>query len=56
MGELAELLAGSRDSRQLADEGTRALMRRVVESLSTMHPGRYTVYLGRPDPVAVRTD
>ena len=56
MGELAELLAGSRDSRQLADEGTRTLMRRVVESLSTMHPGRYTVYLGRPDPVAVRSD
>jgi hypothetical protein len=56
MGELATLLAGSPGSRQVTDATTIPLLRRVVESVASMQPGRYTVYLGRPDPVAVRTD
>jgi hypothetical protein len=56
MGEMSTLIGGSPGSRRVGDATTVPLLRRVVESLSTMHPGRYTVYLGRPDPVAVRTD
>src|SRR5207244_2323897 len=43
-------------SRPVADVTTVPLLRRVVESLATMRPGRYTVYLGRPDPAAVRAE
>jgi len=56
MGEMATLIGATPGSRKVTDATTVPLLRRVVESLATMHPGRYTVYLGRPDPVAVRTD
>jgi hypothetical protein len=56
MGEMATLIGATPGSRKVTDPTTVPLLRRVVESLATMHPGRYTVYLGRPDPVAVRTD
>src|SRR5947199_10186981 len=54
MGEMATLIEGTPGSRAVADVSTVPLLRRVVESLATMRPGRYTVYLGRPDPAAVR--
>src|SRR2546429_9959849 len=54
MGEMATLIDGTPGSRPVADVSTVPLLRRVVESLATMRPGRYTVYLGRPDPAAVR--
>ena len=50
MGEMATLVRGTPGSRPVADVTTVPLLRRVVESLATMRPGRYTVYLGRPDP------
>ena len=50
MGEMAMLVEGTPGSRQVSDLTTVPLLRRVVESLATMRPGRYTVYLGRPDP------
>jgi hypothetical protein len=56
MGEMATLVEGSPGSRSITDVSTLPLLRRVVESLATMRPGRYTVYLGRPDPAAVRAD
>lgn len=56
MGEMATLIGATPGTRRVIDATTVPLLRRVVESLATMHPGRYTVYLGRPDPVAVRTD
>ncbi len=56
MGEMATLLQTTPGSRPVADVTTIPLLRRVVESLATMRPGRYTVYLGRPDPAAVRQD
>jgi hypothetical protein len=56
MGEMATLLQGTPGGRQVADLTTLPLLRRVVESLATMRPGRYTVYLGRPDPAAVRQE
>src|SRR5260370_2186248 len=56
MGEMATLLQGTTGSRPVADLTTVPLLRRVVESLATMRPGRYTVYLGRPDPTAVRAE
>jgi hypothetical protein len=56
MGDLATLLQGTPGGRPVADVTTLPLLRRVVESLATMRPGRYTVYLGRPDPAAVRLE
>src|SRR5438309_10126378 len=56
MGEMAMLVEGTPGSRQVSDLTTVPLLRRVVESLATMRPGRYTVYLGRPDPAAVRAE
>src|ERR1700730_4336369 len=56
MGEMAALVEGTPGSRSVADVTTVPLLRRVVESLATMRPGRYTVYLGRPDPAAVRAE
>src|SRR2546422_11701455 len=56
MGEMATVIEGTPGSRPVADVSTVPLLRRVVESLATMRPGRYTVYLGRPDPAAVRGD
>jgi len=56
MGEMASLIDGTPGSRPVTDVSTVPLLRRVVESLATMRPGRYTVYLGRPDPAAVRAE
>jgi hypothetical protein len=56
MGEMATLIEGTPGSRPVTDPSTVPLLRRVVESLATMRPGRYTVYLGRPDPAAVRVE
>src|ERR1700682_5146217 len=56
MGEMATLVEGPPGSRLVSDLTTLPLLRRVVESLATMRPGRYTVYLGRPDPAAVRAE
>src|SRR3977135_1129314 len=56
MGEMATLVQGTPGSRAVADVTTVPLLRRVVESLATMRPGRYTVYLGRPDPAEVRAE
>ena len=56
MGEMATLVQGTPGSRPVADVATVPLLRRVVESLATMRPGRYTVYLGRPDPATVRAE
>lgn len=56
MGEMAALIEGTPGSRPVTDPTTVPLLRRVVESLATMRPGRYTVYLGRPDPAAVRAE
>jgi hypothetical protein len=56
MGEMATMLQGTPGTRPVTDASTVPLLRRVVESLATMRPGRYTVYLGRPDPVAVRAE
>src|SRR6202048_1231183 len=56
MGEMATLVEGTPGSRPVSDLTTLPLLRRVVESLATMRPGRYTVYLGRPDPAAVRAE
>src|SRR5437773_11949508 len=56
MGEMATLIDGTPGSRPVADVTTVPLLRRVVESLATMRPGRYAVYLGRPDPAAVRAE
>jgi hypothetical protein len=56
MGEMATLIEGTPGTRPVTDASTVPLLRRVVESLATMRPGRYTVYVGRPDPAAVRAD
>jgi hypothetical protein len=55
MGEMATLVQATPGTRPV-DTSTAPLLRRVVESLATMRPGRYTVYLGRPDPAAVRAE
>src|ERR1700730_12145490 len=56
MGEMATLVEGTPGSRQVSDLTTVPLLRRVVESAAQWRPGRYTVYLGRPDPAAVRAE
>lgn len=53
---MATLLEGTPGTRRVADLSTVPLLRRVVESPATMRPGRYTVYLGRPDPATVRAE
>jgi hypothetical protein len=47
-------LSADPETRVVADRESVDLLRRIVESLPLRRPGRYTVYLGRPDPVAVR--
>jgi hypothetical protein len=54
MGELTGLLSGD-GTRLITGEASIGLLRRVVESQPVMRPGRYTVYLGRPDPSEVRS-
>jgi hypothetical protein len=56
MGEMATLVQATPGSRPVTDATTIPLLRRVVESPATMRPGRYTVYLGRPDPASVRAE
>jgi hypothetical protein len=53
---LPAALSADPETREIADRESMLLMRRVVESLALRRPGRYTVYLGRPDPAAVRAD
>jgi len=48
-------LSADPETRVISDRESVALLHRIVESLPLRRPGRYTVYLGRPDPVAVRT-
>jgi hypothetical protein len=40
----------------IGDESAFSLLRRFVEGLPGLKPGRLTLYLGRPDPAAVRTE
>src|SRR3981081_4035962 len=54
MGEMAMLVEGTPGSRPVSDLTTVPLLRRVVESLATMRPGRDTVYLGRAGPAGRR--
>ncbi len=56
MGETAAFVAADPTTRQVTDPATIPLLRRVVESLAVMRPGRYSLYLGRPDPTEVRAD
>jgi hypothetical protein len=56
MGEMATLIEATPGKRSVTDATTIPLLRRVVESPATMRPGRYTVYLGRPDPATVRAE
>jgi hypothetical protein len=55
MSEVRSLLGGD-GTRLIAGEQQSRLIRRVVESLPLMRQGRYTVYLGRPDPTLVRDE
>ncbi len=48
------VLSADPETREVTDRESIALLRRIVESLALRRPGRYTVYLGRPDPAAVR--
>ncbi len=43
-------------ARTIADSDSIRLLRRVVESLPMSRPGRHTLYLGRPDPAAVKVE
>lgn len=56
MGETAAYFAADPATRQVTDPATIPLLRRVVESLAVMRPGRYSLYLGRPDPAEVRAE
>src|SRR5207253_2246254 len=56
MGESAAFVAADPATRQVTDPSTIPLLRRVVESLVVMRPGRYSLYLGRPDPAEVRAE
>lgn len=53
---LPAALSTDPETREISDGESMVLMRRIVESLALRRPGRYTVYLGRPDPAAVRAD
>lgn len=53
---LPAALSADPETREISDRESTVLMRRIVESLALRRPGRYTVYLGRPDPAAVRAD
>ena len=44
------------NARPVSDPAGVSLLRRVVEGPALIHPGRYAVYLGRPDPAAVRSE
>lgn len=48
------VLSADPETREVSDRESVALLHRIVESLPLRRPGRYTVYLGRPDPVTVR--
>jgi hypothetical protein len=56
MGEITGIFSAGPASRQVAGADSVSLLRRVVEGLPLMRPGRFTVYLGRPDPAAVRAE
>ncbi|HYM51634.1 MAG TPA: hypothetical protein VET65_13825 [Candidatus Limnocylindrales bacterium] len=54
MTEIRRLVAGDGTRLIMGDQAV-ALMRRIVESQPVMRPGRFTIYLGRPDPAEVRS-
>lgn len=54
MGRFPAIPGIDSDSRSISDSASIRLLRRVVESLPMSRPGRHTIYLGRPDPAAVR--
>lgn len=56
MGDIANMFAAGPDGRAVSGSESVSLLRRVVEGLPLMRPGKYTVYLGRPDPAAVRAE
>lgn len=56
MERIPAVLSADPETREVTDRESVTLLRRIVESLPLRRPGRYTVYLGRPDPVAVRAD
>ena len=56
MGGIWAVLAGDPEARQIAGPEAIGLLRRVVESLPQRRPGRYALYLGRPDPAMVRAE
>jgi hypothetical protein len=53
---LPAALSADPETREITDRESMGLMRRIVESLALRRPGRYTVYLGRPDPTSVRAE
>ncbi len=53
MGEIPIALATEATTRPVGGAESVRLLQRVVESLAITRPGRYTVYLGRPDPAVV---
>jgi hypothetical protein len=56
MGEISTMFAAGPNGRPVVGANSVALLRRVVEGLPLMRPGKYTVYLGRPDPASVRAE
>jgi hypothetical protein len=49
-------LRRARGTNPIGDDSAFSLLRRFVEGLPLMRPGRLTLYLGRPDPAAVRAE
>src|ERR671935_3094822 len=49
-------LRRARGTNPIGDDSAFSLLRRFVEGLPGLRPGRLTLYLGRPDPAAVRTE
>ncbi len=57
MMEGVPVVVSSDPQRQVvAGDASVALLRRVVEGLPRARPGRYVLYLGRPDPATVRAE
>jgi len=54
MGLLPSVLGTEPGVQPISGGAVVALLRRVVESLPRSRPHRHAVYLGRPDPAAVR--
>ena len=56
MGQVPSVPGIDPSARAIAGGDAIRLLRRVVESLPVSRPGRHTIYLGRPDPAAVRAE